>query len=237
MIAYHGSAELKEQMVAAAVRHRELEILAKGCGYWDGSNGCAVGCSIETVNRLRGENYDHDDHGAFEPALGVPYVLARLQDGLFESLPAEHRQAWPERFFAAIPVGADLSGVGDRFMHYLLVDPTEGVLRFARNDEQRTAIMRVAALYERRIAGNVVGKEEWEVAAAAAYAADACSAAVCAAVYAAYAAAAAAAADDAAAYAADDAAADADAADADADAAAARVRQAEKLLELMAGER
>jgi hypothetical protein len=167
-------------------------------------------------------------------------------------------------FLAAIPVGADLSLVTTRFLHWLLVDPVDGVVRFAEGGG-KVAIEQVAGLLLRQIEGGTVKVVEWhdaadaaEAAANAAYAADAADAyaaeaaayaaeaaayAARAAAYAthaaAYAARAAAYATHAAAYAARDAAyaakAAAEAAEAAAYAAraAARIRQSEKLLELL----
>ena len=122
-----------------------------------------------------------------------------------------------------------------KFLHWLLVDPNDGVIKFAKNDNVRKAIQAVADLFEKEMAGKLVTPEQWEVVrlAAAASAASASSAAAFAASAAsASASSAAASASSAAAY------AYADAAAAYAAAAAARkkafIRQAEKLLELMA---
>jgi hypothetical protein len=152
-------------------------------------------------------------------------VLARLEDGIFENLPQVLALTWPQRFLEAPAVGADLSGVGDKFLLWLLVDPEDGVIRFAKKDVTRKAIQDVADLYAKKIAGGSVTLEEWKKVRDAAEAYAAAEAAAAAAADAA-----------AAAYAA---AAEAYAAAAAAAAAArarkkARVRQSEKLLELMA---
>jgi len=129
--------------------------------------------------------------------------------------------------------------VRHQFMHWMLVDPADGVIRFA-GDGERAVIEAVASLHLRASNGEKVPRKEWAAAASAvaaaaasyAYAASYASAAADAnayadaAAYAAYAAYAAAAA--AAAYAAD--------ADASAAAAydAAKNRQREKMAELSA---
>jgi hypothetical protein len=214
LIAYHGKQAVKDEYLARVRAHREADQLVKG-HYWQNGKGCAVGCTIHG-----------SQHRKYEDALGIPRQLAYLEDRLFEALPDERSMVWPEEFLQAIEPGADLTGVVDRFLHWLLVDPVDGVIKFAKTDEQRAAITYVAELYVRKMAGVTVTSEEWQAARekawsvryaayAAAYAADA--------AYAAYAADAAA---DAAyaAYAADAA----DAADDD-----VRGKQADQLLELM----
>src|SRR5215218_9832938 len=79
-------------------RHREADELVRGTG-WDGYRGCAVGCTLECYDPTK-----------YPELLGVPEVLARLEDWLFENLPEDHL-TWPERFLEAIPEGADLSEV------------------------------------------------------------------------------------------------------------------------------
>ena len=164
--------------------------------------------------------------------LGIPRLLARLEDGIFEGLPFEVAKEWPEKFLEAINVGADLSDVWPKFAVWLLTDKDHGVIKFSKNDMQRNAIQTISDLYKRY---KEVTKKEWQYAAAAAaayanaayVAADAAADAAYAdaATYAAYAAAYAA---DAAAYAADAYAATAAYAK-----QKARIIQSEKLLQLL----
>jgi hypothetical protein len=221
VIAYNNDAALKERLIATMRAHREAETLVQGV-YWEDGRGCAVGCITHKQSYEAWKHYEE---------WGIPRILARLEDAIFEALPTDEARAWPERFLGAIQPGADLSQVWDRFAVWLLVDPTWGVLQFARTDAQRVAIQRVADLYARRLEGTTVALSDWEAARRAAYAA------ADAAAYAAYADAAAAA---DAAYAAADAAAYAAYAAADAAAYAAyaarlkwRRAQADKLIELL----
>ena len=234
MIAYHGKQEIKDQYLARVKAHREADEIVKGT-YWEGGKGCAVGCTIHGSS-----------HAQYEVELGIPRILARLEDGIFESIPNELAMTWPERFLDAIKPGADLSLVWPKFAVWMLIDSQWGVLQFAKIQRAKEAIERVADLYSKQIEGVNLPVEVWRDAAADAYAADAyaadAAAAAAAAAYAAAAAAAyaAAAAADAA-YAADDAAYAATAAAAyAADAADARrtwrIAQSEKLLELLRGE-
>jgi hypothetical protein len=227
MLAYHNDPQLKEQFLSLLRWHQEQDRIIKG-KYADNPKnglisvagfslpskfkGCAIGCSINSLKAITGRtDIEYGDHAAYEELIGVPHILARLEDGIFERLPDEKSQAWPVRFAEAIPAGADLSLVWPRFAHWLLVDERDGVIRFAKTDDQRDAIRGVAELYQDTINGIEVSIDTWRNAADdAADAAYAATYAAYAAAYAAY----------AAAYAAADAAyAAADAADAAADAA------------------
>ncbi len=233
MEAYHSNPELKAQFVALITAHEAADEIVQGT-YWNDGRGCAVGCSIDSLNRITGTRHSHDNHAAYESLIGVPRILARLEDGIFEGLPLDVAKTWPRRFAEAIRPGADLSGVWTCFAVWLLTDAEHGVIRFAKNKRQRTAIQAVAELYSRQIAGETISKNAWQSAADAADAAYADAAydayaayAAADAAYAAYAAYDAYAAACAAAYAA--AAADA----ADAAKQQARIVQADKLIALL----
>ena len=213
MLAYHNDAAIKAQYLARVKAHETADEIIHG-RYWEHGKGCAVGCTIHS-----------DSHAAYETELGVPRILARLEDRIFEGMVNGESKTFPRRFLEAIPVGADLSLVWPKFAVWLLTDPKDGVIHFTKKDsKQWIAINRVADLYRELKDWDKRDKAAFKAAAADADAAYA----------AAYAAAAAAAA--AAAYAAQillNPKADADAA-ADARRAAYK-RQSEKLLELLAG--
>ncbi|HWA28088.1 MAG TPA: hypothetical protein VG734_20725, partial [Lacunisphaera sp.] len=70
----------------------------------------------------------------------VPKLLGYLQRRLFLNLLPHDREfalAYPQRFTDAIPEGKRLELVGPRFMHWLLVDPTDGVIKFAKRKATR----------------------------------------------------------------------------------------------------
>jgi hypothetical protein len=184
-------------------KHRAADQIISGtygktgeAGKWQ---GCAVGCSIRSYNNLYDDHQNTSNHALYERLFGVPAVLARLEDRIFEGLPKELKSEWPGKFFAAIKPGADLSTVWSKFAVWLLVDAEHGVIRHATSAEAKTAIERVAGLY--RTGGT---KEQFKEARASAAYASAVASASADAAYAAVSAAAAAAADAAyAAYAAD----------------------------------
>ena len=185
MIAFHGRQDVKDLYLARVRAHRAADQIVQAYGYWvrDGGGefrGCAVGCTLHS-----------DEHDAYETELGVPSVLAHLEDSIFEDLEPELALAWPEGFLESIPVGADLGMVWPQFAVWLLGDAEEGCIRFATG-HQRRAIERVVELYGRVLQGEKVEAHEWSAAtnyastvgtyagaatAAAAYAASAASAA------------------------------------------------------------
>jgi len=242
MRAYHSDVKLKAKFIRRVEAHRKADRLVQGIaaeGSGASFRGCAVGCTIGSYS-----------HSAYETELGVPIILARLEDRIFESMSKAKALEWPTRFLRAIPVGADLWLVWPKFAHWMLVDEKDGVIWHARKDSERDAIRGVGALFERQCRGELVSLADWRQARSAAYAAYAVAAAaaayaayavaVAAAAYAAYAVAVAADAAYAAyAAAATDAAADAAAYAADAAAAKARARRAhfskmaDKLIELL----
>src|SRR5258705_8027203 len=100
-------------------------------------------------------------------------ILARLEDRIFEGMQNGDSKEFPLRFLSAIELGADLSLVWYQFAHWLLVDPEDGVLKFAKTDKTKQAIVLVADLYGRAARGLLVEKREWESARKVAYAAAA----------------------------------------------------------------
>ena len=164
-------------MVAEARAHREADCLRQSFGYGKmtdaGFKGCAVGCTIHSLNIRLGKNIPFDSHKSYEPELGIPWMLAKLQDGIYEGLPVAESLVWPEQFLAAIPDGAELSQVVDKFLHWLLMDEKDGVIRFAKTGRTRKAVRDVGELYRRKIAGENLTMDEWKKVSAGAYAFDA----------------------------------------------------------------
>ncbi len=159
MVAFHGSIAIKNEYLGRVRAHRAADELVRG-KYWEKGRGCAVGCTIHG-----------SAHERYETELGIPKILAHLEDRIFESLPNEEAMSWPERFLDAISPGANLSRVWPHFAVWLLTDPQCGVLRHAKKTETRICIQRVSDLWARMAAGEDVANSEF------AYAADAADAA------------------------------------------------------------
>ncbi len=111
MIAYHGNPEIKARVLAQLTAHARADEIVQGYGYWQGGRGCAVGCTIHS-----------GEHAEYETRFGIPQMIARLEDRIFEGLPVARARKWPIQFASAIVPGADLSRVGWLFLHWLLTD-------------------------------------------------------------------------------------------------------------------
>ncbi|MHB1777979.1 MAG: hypothetical protein ACYCU7_18630 [Acidimicrobiales bacterium] len=162
--AWHGDPGLKTRTVAEMQAHADADQIIQG-QYWEGGKGCAVGCM--THDQAGG-------HKRYPVRWGIPVVLAYLEDELFELSPQAEARKWPVRFLSAIPVGADLTGVWDRWCVWMLTDPTWGVANVADPDGVVSAM---GVLFARRVAGEQPTKDEWADAAWAAWAARAAEAA------------------------------------------------------------
>ena len=165
LIAYHNNQSEKDEILAQLAAHRKADELIKG-QYWEDGKGCAVGCTIHSGNHIE-----------YEERFGIPVMLARLEDCIFEGLPNDKAKNWPERFMSAIEPGQDLSLVGWKFLHWLLTD--EMVNPGINHEAVRDTVQQCADIMK-SLAGGDVGTESAESAwRAAERAAD--SAAECAA--------------------------------------------------------
>src|ERR1700748_647433 len=100
LIAFHGDEKVKNIYLNRVRAHEAADEIIHG-KYWERGKGCAVGCTVHSW-----------EHQAFEREIGVPIMLARLEDRLFEGMVNGSAKTFPARFLEAIPVGADLSRVG-----------------------------------------------------------------------------------------------------------------------------
>ena len=186
MLAYTNTIHTKESAVALAQKHQDMDNFIQGSYLLDNGKGCSVGCMVGKYREEHGLNW----HESTEPLFGIPRMLSRIQDRIFEGLPLEDAKKWTVRFISAVPEGKDLSNVIPKLMYWLMTDP-EGIRKHARPDGLN-GIELVASLYKRKLDGDTIADQEWldarKVCRAAYAAADADSAAY-AAAYAAYAAA------------------------------------------------
>jgi len=157
MLAFHNNPELKDEYLARVRAHVVIDEIIKGqC--WHNMRSGGVFCNIYT-----GRYQD------YEPWLGIPAQLACVEDRLFMNLPLEKAKLWPELFLSSIAVGADLSLVVSKFIVRVLGDSERGCNLHAGTPDSEVVINLVIKLYERKIAGDVVSAEEWELARCTAY--------------------------------------------------------------------
>ena len=94
MRAYHNDPAIKTAILAQLQAHHDADDIVKGV-YWQAGKGCAIGCAIHG-----------SDHALYEQRFGIPEMLARLEDRIFEGLPNAESKLWPLRFMGAIAPGA-----------------------------------------------------------------------------------------------------------------------------------
>ena len=157
MLAYHNDPKIKVDILAQLEAHRAADEIVKG-QYWDGGKGCAVACTVHS-----------SDHMQYEERFGIPVMLARLEDTLFEGLPNDIAQQWPIRFMSAVHPGTDLSRVGWQFLHWLLTD--EKVNPGINDPNVASAVRQCADVLVPLTEGRAADKDAAEGAAAAAEAA------------------------------------------------------------------
>ena len=114
LVAYHNDPKLKRSVLKQLRAHAKADELIKG-SYWRDGKGCAVGCLLHDPS---------GGHARYEPEFGVPQMLARLEDAIFEGLPVARSKTWPVAFMGSIAPGVDLSRVGWQFLHWLLTNKT-----------------------------------------------------------------------------------------------------------------
>ena len=154
--AFHGNglkpAVLKRALVREMEKHRRQDQIIKGTygkmnGEW---KGCAVGCSIHSLNALQGKDRETSKHSVFEE-IGIPQSLAHLQDQIFESLPIGKNSRFAVDFWKAIRPGVDLSKVTAKFLVWTLLDKKHGAIRQAPADKFKDchdAILACALLWQ-----------------------------------------------------------------------------------------
>src|ERR1044072_1819388 len=110
MLAFVNTTVTKPEIIAQLQAHALADEIVKG-QYWEDGRGCAVGCTIHS-----------GDHFEYEPRFGIPQMLARLEDCIFEGLENDLAKDWPLRFMNAAKQGSYLSLVGWKFLHWLITD-------------------------------------------------------------------------------------------------------------------
>jgi hypothetical protein len=170
MLSYHNDAKLKELMVIEMKKHKEKDQFIKGV-YKKNENekefkGCAVGCSIDSINKILHKNYNNNSHKVFEEAIGVPQWLAILQDIFFENLSSEENSEFAINFLEAIPVGVNLGPVKWKFCAFILKQNLDIVSNLSNISEELKenviqSIQKVLNIHESSIKSG-----EWDIESA-----------------------------------------------------------------------
>ncbi len=130
----------KDKLISILEAHAEADNIVQG-SYWEDGKGCAVGCTLHNYG------VDTSDHSQYENIFGIPQVLAKLEDTIFEGLSVESSKHWPLLFANAVPVDTDISNVFPKFMMFILTDPEHGVIKYAKTDRVREVVQNSSDLY------------------------------------------------------------------------------------------
>jgi hypothetical protein len=104
LLAYHGKQSIKNKFVKRVDAHAAADEIIQG-KYWENGKGCLVGCAAHT---------GCDPHGVLEREAGIPRIVSRLGDRLFEGCENGFMKGLPPRFYRAPLPGADLSMVAGK---------------------------------------------------------------------------------------------------------------------------
>ena len=142
MLAYNNDKEFKERAVAAAMHHRDADMLISGTyGQMNGKfHGCSVGCDAYDIT---GKIID-DPHSTTAKYFGFPEWLERLRDTIFEGLDKTARNNWHVDLKKAIPVGMtkeQFESVKSQFILYLMVENIERVKSLAISEDLKSEVI------------------------------------------------------------------------------------------------
>jgi hypothetical protein len=164
LTAYLGDPALKTRVLTGLAAHAAADELVRGVYFEqrvddDKVRACSIGCTLHDLN----PQLPAADHARFVGELGIPEQIAHLIDAIFEAQPDDKAAAaWSQRIMAAIPVGADLTGVWDRYALWML----DGLVAEGRDPDG--VVSNMAGLFRRAVNGNQLTKREWDQAAWAA---------------------------------------------------------------------
>ena len=124
MLSFNNDPKLKARLLKEIGKHEKADAIIQGT-YSQGTGkdwkGCAVGCALKSMNTILGREKPTNEHARYETELGIPRILARLEDRFFEALPIDEAKKWPRQFITAVPVGKDLSLVWPKFIVWVLL--------------------------------------------------------------------------------------------------------------------
>jgi hypothetical protein len=147
MLAYHNNAKLKASMSSDMHFTISEGLIIQGMSFRD---------VVRCVSRVENGSYK-----TLEEEIGIPSLIAQLAEFIFEGLEYEKAKKFTTDFLEAIPVGADLSMVWPKLIHYVMVDNEVGLINFVKTEYSKFAIERLAHLFMRKIDGEIITENQW----------------------------------------------------------------------------
>lgn len=149
LLSFHGKQEIKDKYIKRIEAHMFADEIIQGTGFDEKTNkGCAIGCTLD--------NYDHF---SFETELGIPAILAILEDKLFEGLTVTDSKRFPLDVLTAIPVGVNLEMIYPKIYHFQLTNEKWGIIKTLTNENDVKYFTEVAELYQKLIDAQISFKE------------------------------------------------------------------------------
>ena len=110
----------KSELMRELKAHQKADNFVRG-RYFSFGKGCAVGCSLHSVAKIKGLTIGNNDdakfsnHYEYEEYFNIPEFFAQLSDVLFETISEERSKTFPVEIIKAIKVGANLKDVENKF--------------------------------------------------------------------------------------------------------------------------
>lgn len=138
----------KKQFIAETLAHKKADNFIQGV-YNEGLKGCAVGCALKSVAKIKGIQIEFNNHKEYETHLGIPKWLAHLEDRIFEGVSVERSKKWPLEFARAISEGSDLEKVKAPFMIYVM----QSALKAFDNDKYPDIVQSINSVIDLYVIG------------------------------------------------------------------------------------
>lgn len=158
--AWHNDPDLKAEVLARMIAHREADEIIQGV-YQDldpnlasGYRGCLIGCTLPKLKDRWSMSETWQE--LVEKYYGIPAAVGYLLDYTFESLDYGDHAAFAVNSIEAIPIGADLTAVPDLFVLELLAEAAKRL-----DGPAVAASAAVAELVQRRMAGDEPTDDQW----------------------------------------------------------------------------
>lgn len=160
-LAWLSDPDLKEEVLLRMKQHRAEDSIIQGKYQVYAPElatkykGCLLGCTLPMQPYVvpggrPSWEIDHDYfswHMEVEKSYGIPYTVAHLMESVFEALPFGKAAQFAVDSIEAIPVGADLSGVMDRWKSFLNSHPS-GIWGASARMRELLTILREAPVPE-----------------------------------------------------------------------------------------
>lgn len=126
--------------------------------------GCAIGCSLESIGRLKKIKLRKSSHFQYAKLLGIPKWLAQVEDCLFEGMTEARSKTWPVEFASAIPENVDLEQIRPSF---LVIICERALTRFnhSKFPDVESALNRSIKLWKRNDVGSAAFNQKAKIVA------------------------------------------------------------------------